>query len=200
MDYDGSKDQAPDGAINTERLILRPMRLSDADAVYAIRSDPKVFYWTTPDNREKSDEWLRARLASEKTIAHTVFLRNPSSEEDQIIGSLGAHTIPEIGYTFRPSAWGKGYATEAMKAWIQWYWSKFPNGHPLLGAEENQYLTARTGPGGDSSRNVLRKCGFKWFAEEELKEEEVSEKEKSLFGKGNRLVLEEWRLERPQGR
>ncbi|MGH8161836.1 MAG: GNAT family N-acetyltransferase, partial [Gammaproteobacteria bacterium] len=35
--------------IDTERLLLRPLREGDAAALFAIRSDPKVMrYWSTP--------------------------------------------------------------------------------------------------------------------------------------------------------
>ena len=105
----------------------------------------------------------------------------------------GAHGLPEVGYIFLPSAWGKGYATEALDAWVKLYWSKFPGGHPTLNEEEKQYLKALTGPGGDASRAVLKKCGFQWHAENELTEEEKDVKEK-----GMRVILSEFRLQRPQ--
>ncbi len=31
--------------IKTERLLLRPMRMEDANDIFALRSNPKVFYW-----------------------------------------------------------------------------------------------------------------------------------------------------------
>lgn len=187
-----TKDRIDGGTIKTERLLLRPLEASDSDAVFAVRSDPRVFYWTTPDTREKSDEWLSARLKSAKTIAHAVFLLHPSDQQDQFIGITGAHNLPEIGYTFLPSAWGKGYATEALEAWIRMYWSNYPDGHPILDEEEKLYLKAVTGPGGEASRRVLEKCGFKWHMDKELDEEEKMSKHK-----GQRIVLEEFQLEKP---
>ena len=51
---------------------------------------------------------------------------------------------------------------------------------------------AVTGPGGEASRGVLKKCGFRWFGEEEVCNERKGAKEKGL-----RVVLEEFRLARP---
>lgn len=189
MAQQSSETQAASDIITTQRLLLRPLRSSDGDSVFAIRSDPRVLYWTTPDTREKCDEWLKTRLESPKTIIHTVSLLD---EEDQVIGLTGAHTIPELGYTFHPSSWDKGYGTESLKAWIKWYWNKFPDGHPTLDEEENQYLKALTGKENEASMNVMKKCGFKWYAEKELSEEDKAPREK-----GMRVVLQEFRVQRP---
>ena len=188
-----SETPADRGIITTERLLLRPLSPSDSDSIFALRSDPQVYYWTTPNTREQSDEWLSARLESRQNVSHTVSLLHPTTAHSQIIGVTGAHSLPEIGYVFLPSAWGRGYATEALDAWVKMYWSKFPNGHPILDEEEKQYLKALTGPGGDASRSVLRKCGFQWYADRELAEEEKGAKEK-----GTKVTLSEFRLWRSQ--
>lgn len=102
--------------------------------------------------------------------------------------------MPEVGYIFLPEAWGKGYATEALKAWIEMYWERYGDGHPVLGVEERGYLKALTGPHGEGSRGVLRKCGFRWWGEEEVVDERLGAKEE-----GMRVLLQEFRLERPGG-
>ena len=182
-----------DNPITTDRLILRPLAPSHGDDVFALLSDPAVFPWATPSTREQSDVWLKTKLESKKTINYVVCLPGSAKDSEEVIGVLGAHNIPELGYLFKPHTWGKGYATEALKAWTQWYWKKFSDGHPILDPEEKLYLKALTGPGGDSSRNVLRKCGFKWYGEKELSEEEKKEAEK-----GKRVVLEEFRMTKPE--
>lgn len=158
--------------IKTERLLLHPLHIDHADAVYALRSDPKVFYWKTPENRLESDEWLEARLVSKKILIYIVELRasleneGPAShplpeEKPRIIGLTGAHTLPEIGYLFIPYSWGHGYATKALQAWMEWYWTMWPEGHPSVDESERGCLKAESGPDGEGSRGVLRKCGFK---------------------------------------
>lgn len=179
--------------IITERLLLRPLSPADSEGVFAIRSDPRVLYWTEPDTREKSDGWLKTRLESEKSMCYTVSpLPTTDVPSPQIIGLTGAHSLPEIGYIFHPSSWGHGYATEALGAWIHMYWQRYADGHPVLNEDERAYLKAVTGPGGDGSRRVLKKCGFSWFGEEEVSDERKGSKEKGL-----RVVLEEFRLARP---
>lgn len=72
------------------------------------------------------------------------------------------------------------------------YWRKYPDGHPVLEGEERGYLKAVTGPGGEGSRGVLRKCGFRWWGEEEVGDDRKGAKER-----GERIVLEEVRMMRP---
>lgn len=183
----------PSDTITTERLLLRALSPTDREGVFAIRSEPRVLYWTEPDTLEKSDEWLRIRLESEKSMTYAVSLL-PSTDNGcpQIIGVTGAHSLPEIGYISHPSSWGHGYATEALKAWIHRYWQRYPDGHPVLHESERAYLKAVTGPGGEGSRGVLRKCGFRWFREDEVCDERKGAKEKGLS-----VVLQEFRLARP---
>ena len=185
--------QRPRDTITTERLILRPLSPADSEQVFAIRSEPRVLYWTQPDTREKSDEWLKLRLENDKSMVYTVSpLPSADNPSPHIIGITGSHTLPEIGYIFHPSAWGRGYATEALKAWIDMYWQKYPDGHPVLDDSEKAYLKAVTGPGGDKSRRVLKKCGFSWFGEEETGDERKGAKEDSPT-----VLLQEFRLARP---
>ena len=49
-----SKRHFPGVPLRTERLLLRPYRNSDMEAVFAIRSDPEVMrFWSTPPLTER---------------------------------------------------------------------------------------------------------------------------------------------------
>ena len=172
-----------DPVIETERLILRPFKPSDFDLIYTLRSDPQVFYWRTPDTRSQTLEWFEARFTDPKSMCYVALLKD---DHTQLVGSLGASRLPEIGYTYLPSFWGKGYATEALKGWIETYWQRFPDGHPLLEEKERGTLEAQTGPEDPKSPRVLQKCGFKHVGQDEVEEE------------GGKMVwLDRWRLDKP---
>lgn len=76
------------------------------------------------------------------------------------------------------------------------YWGRYggegEGAHPALEGPEREYLKAVTGPGGEGSRGVLRKCGFLFHGEEEVEDERKGRKEV-----GMRVVLQEFRLARP---
>ena len=104
----------------------------------------------------------------------------------KVIGLCGGHSLPEIGYIFDPSYWGCGYATEALKGFLEVYWETWPEGHPFLEGEESEYLKAVTGKDGHASMAVLKKCGFEFWKEEE--------EENDIEG---RVMLWAWRIWRP---
>jgi RimJ/RimL family protein N-acetyltransferase len=58
----------------------------------------------------------------------------------------------DIGYRFMPQFWGKGYATEATKAWLKLGFEEM-NLQEIIGAahQENK-----------ASRRVLEKCGLQF--------------------------------------
>ena len=59
---------------------------------------------------------------------------------------------PELGYWLGVDHWGKGFATEAARAVIDFTFEEFEIEHLCAGARV-------TNP---SSRNILEKCGFQW--------------------------------------
>lgn len=66
-----------------------------------------------------------------------------------LIGKLGAWKMPEIGFLIDPSQWGRGYASEAMVAFI--------NRRRELGSRE---LTADVDPRNAPSIRLLERHGF----------------------------------------
>jgi RimJ/RimL family protein N-acetyltransferase len=90
---------------------------------------------------------------------------------------------PEIGYLFNASYWGRGYATEALRAFLPLFFQHFSG----LEAELHRYAEALTDPELVSSQNVLLKAGFELF---ERREKDF---ENPLLGIRDTLV---YRLER----
>lgn len=137
--------------IETERLILRPLRVSDADAAYVWLSDAKVnCYMPYPLYTSKDDavKWLSRLKEENNEFAYAL------KETGTVIGAgsikMQEDGLWEIGYQLRYESWGMGYATEAAKALINW-------AYHFLGARD---FMARHATANTASGNVLRKCGF----------------------------------------
>lgn len=99
--------------IVTERLVLRPARPDDLDALHALLSDPRAMrYWSTPPHasREQTSEWLAAMIAIPPSEGEDFVV----TLDSQVIGKAGLYRFPEIGYCIHPAHWGRGYATEAL--------------------------------------------------------------------------------------
>ena len=113
--------------IETERLILRRMREDDAEALFDIFSDPIAMrYFGVIFNRPRMDEWVQDNIEHEKQYGFSllsVILR----DNGEIIGDCGLETdeidgklVVGIGFDFKRSYWGNGYATEAARAVLKY--------------------------------------------------------------------------------
>ncbi len=114
--------------INTERLQLRKMVKADAKRLLAIWSDPDVTkymnitHFTDEEQALEMIELLEQLADQQKALRFTIF----EKASNHIIGSCGFnmfdfdHAITEIGYDLAKVHWGKGYATEAITALIDY--------------------------------------------------------------------------------
>ncbi len=113
--------------LRTERLLLRPYRAEDADAVFAACQDPETLTWLpalpSPYTRADAVDWV-TRLAPGERAAG---LGLPVAIEaaGQLVGSAGVHLRPgrlgpEIGWWSAPHARRRGYAAEAAHALAEW--------------------------------------------------------------------------------
>jgi len=111
----------------TERLRLRRSVVGDAEAIAVYRSDPQVSRyqgWDRTDVKSiRADlEMMASRVPGEPGwVQFTVELR----ETGALIGDVGLAPADEpdvvkIGYTIAPAYQGKGYATEAVLALIDY--------------------------------------------------------------------------------
>ena len=139
--------------ITTDRLILRPLTLDDAEAAFEWTGDERVaryMIYSTHENIETTKEWLRT-VKSTDTAFEFGFVRK---SDNKLIGSGGIRRLGdgfwEFGYNFRYDCWGMGYATEASKAMIELVRSRY--GDIRLKAECAAENTA--------SAHVIEKCGL----------------------------------------
>ena len=116
------------GVLKTARLVLRAPSHSDVAAMVALAGDRRVAENT-------------ARIPHPYTAADAVGLL------DSINQNGG-----ELGYWLGVPFWGRGYATEAARALIDYAFAEL--GHETLSSGARV-----TNP---ASRRVLEKCGFQW--------------------------------------
>lgn len=113
----------------TRRLKLRKFKPEDADWFSAINADPRVMsQFPAPLTRPQSDALLTRIIAHWNANNFGLFAVALRDTND-FIGFVGLMHPPyntpftpcvEIGWRLTPSAWGKGYATEAAQACLHW--------------------------------------------------------------------------------
>jgi RimJ/RimL family protein N-acetyltransferase len=146
--------------ITTERLRLRPLRPADAAKITKYAGDFEVARMTTriphPYTLAHAEGWL-ATLGDPLARDNAVF--GVDAECEGLVGLLGFSTNdegrPEVGYWYGRPFWGRGYATEALRAALRW--AKTDWGKKLV----------CTGHFVDNpaSGNVLVKAGFLYTGE-----------------------------------
>jgi len=110
--------------IETPRLCLRLMELSDLDYLLKIFGDSKVMasFNSEPFNRDQMEHWVQRNLEHQNVHGYGLFsviLRS----EGILIGDCGLEHMElegepetELGYDFRSEYWNRGFATEAASA------------------------------------------------------------------------------------
>jgi len=148
--------------LETERLIIRPIQMDDAAYFFAMDSQPEVHTFLNNKPVQSIEEMKKAiahiQQQYEKYGIGRLGVIEKSS--NQWIGWTGFKYIDELengrigfldlGYRFRTESWGKGYATEAALACMQYYSEQLTHFE----------VHAITHTGNLGSRHVLEKVGF----------------------------------------
>jgi len=142
--------------LETKRLILRAPQLGDAKAVAALANDRRIAENTAriphPYRQADAESWIAGVNARADEQTFLIALADGA-----VVGCCGFDLrdgpVPEIGYWLGTRHWGKGYATEAVRALID---------HAFVNLEHKalQSSVRVTNP---ASRRVLEKCGFQWI-------------------------------------
>ena len=156
--------------LETERLIIRRMVMSDAPALaeagnHKEISDVMSDRFPNPYTLEDAKEYIGSIQATAADPRYPtssgVFLKpNPGATEKEgpFIGTLGVKTRDdieyrtwEVAYFYAKSAWGKGYASEANKAFVKYCFDTWPT---LYRFEGMVYSNNR------GSQKVMEKTGL----------------------------------------
>lgn len=153
-----------DFPITTERLILRPVAASDAEAIATLADNYKVAvmlarlpYPYTIAHAHQFIDWVK-----EQPEGHTIFVICLRDEARTFIGVCsyecrdGEH--PELGYWLGEPYWGKGYMSEAVKAVITHAFTVARHERLLSGCRLQNL----------ASRRVLEKAGFEHSGQHEI--------------------------------
>ena len=113
--------------LETERLILRPLKIADAQVVYNNwATDPEVskfMRWSVHKSIDETITWLttvESLFDSEKAYEWGLELK----ESGRLVGSGGMYArndenVFELGYCVMQKYWGLGIATEAAQGMIK---------------------------------------------------------------------------------
>jgi [ribosomal protein S5]-alanine N-acetyltransferase len=143
--------------LETRRLELRKPKIGDAAAIFErYAGDREVTrYMSWPTHREVADTcaflaWSDADWELWPAGSYLVFSKE---QEGWLLGGTGlAFRKPDLavtGYVFAKDAWGRGYATEALRAMVD-----------LAGLLGVRRLEAVCHVEHRASARVLEKCGF----------------------------------------
>jgi len=149
--------------LETERLLLRPLELEDADAMFAMDNNPNVhkYLWQNPTQTKEEIitiikmvqvQYLKNNIGRFATIL---------KETDEFIGWTGIKYVNDhvengntnffdYGYRLDEKFWNKGYATEASICWLDYGFNEM----------KIEIMNAYTHFENEASNNILQKIGM----------------------------------------
>lgn len=144
--------------LQSERLHLRKIKMSDSSSLFKIWSDPDVTRFMnisnfTDENQAKDMIKLFDELAQDNRATRFAIIELKSNE---IVGSCGFNSIDfenakaEIGYDIAKPFWGRGYASEAIRSLLDYAFSDL----------ELNRIEAKVEPENVNSIKVLQKLNF----------------------------------------
>ena len=155
----------------TERLIVRQFTTADYDNFFLLHGNPDVMkYIRAVKTREQSDAFLDQALA---TVYPSAWMGRWAVElkaTGEFVGNFVIVPIPDdpektqLGYSFTPENWGKGFATEVTKAGLEYFRNKTPLTE-IYAVTESPHI---------ASQKVLLKAGFEYFGKKMEGEKELT--------------------------
>ncbi len=143
--------------LRTARLVLRPFRLKDVDEVYSYAKDPEwgrslLMPVPEPYVRRDAEEFIAKAVLASQDI-------NPMFAivlDTRVVGGIHLEInitdqVADLGYGIATTNWGKGLATEAATAVLDWAFIHY----------DLQKICARADLHNRRSIRVMEKLGMK---------------------------------------
>ena len=135
-------------------------------------------------DKEVTQIWMNRFLPPNDSITFN-FAIEELANPGRTVGVLGCHKAepPEIGYMLRTESWGKGYASEALRLWLDAWWELpredivIEDAEPIPGNADNavpEVLRADIDSKNAASARILARCGFRPVSEELVEENGVT--------------------------
>jgi ribosomal-protein-alanine N-acetyltransferase len=167
----------PQPILETERLILRPFKQSDAEKVQELAGDKRIASTTLniphPYDDGMAEGWINTHEEKYKNGKGIVYAIT-SKDDGELIGAISLnkpidHHAAELGYWIGVPYWNNGYCTEAGKAVLKYAFQEVE-----LNRVYALYLSRNPASGrvleklGMVHEGTLRKHVLKWGVYEDL--------------------------------
>lgn len=146
--------------IKTSRTVLRLINEEDLESIAELNLDPEVRKFfpdgvqTKEQTRKRMDEFMS--FYEQYGLPCFVILDNQSNE---FIGRCGFGPIEtgeiEVGYLIARKFWGRGYATEILKALLDWSKTHI----------KTDFIIAFAPLEHKASHRVMEKCNMEYYKE-----------------------------------
>jgi len=139
--------------LQTPRLLLRPVTLADWPAIHRYMSDPTVTRWLPEGTLDEAQSQAFARKNAGRSGTAIAVIELAS---DELVGHMifhpwYGHATHEIGWVISPGRQGRGYATEAAHALLDY----------AFGALRCHRVIATCQPENPASWSVMEKLGMR---------------------------------------
>ena len=140
--------------IETDRLLLRPLSIADLDQFLAMHAAPEVIRTMGPYSRGTAVERLESYEREWREHGYGLVALTERAT-GRFVGRSGLKYWPqfdetEVGWVLHPSFWGRGFATEAARACLDWGFRNL----------DVPYITAMIMPDNRPSLRVAERLGM----------------------------------------
>jgi [ribosomal protein S5]-alanine N-acetyltransferase len=149
-------------ALETERLVLRPLSEADLDALHRISNDPLVrrYLWDDEPVSMVTIEGIFEQSVREFAEMGVELFGIRLRGEEKLLGLCGFRSLEntveiELAYELSPEWWGRGLATEASLACLHYAFEEVGLERVVAGVE----------PQNVASTKVIEKLGMRYAGE-----------------------------------